>query len=147
VLAVTVLSLHKLACLYCLAHQLACLFDAVNTACCRGGAADMLRNEFLAAYGHQHLLTLTHLERAGELAEASPHNGNPSHSAPPANCPLVDHPTAVLSPCTCHHHTSPPSPNLPPPTPTQACSRLTSQAAAGPVASATRPCARGCGWL
>lgn len=28
--------------------------------------ADSLRNEFLAAYGHQHLLTLTHLERAGE---------------------------------------------------------------------------------
>lgn len=27
--------------------------------------ADTLRNEFLAAYGHQHLLTLTHLERAG----------------------------------------------------------------------------------
>lgn len=27
--------------------------------------ADSLRNEFLAAYGHQHLLTLTHLERAG----------------------------------------------------------------------------------
>lgn len=33
----------------------------VAAACC----ADTLRNEFLAAYGHQHLLTLTHLERAG----------------------------------------------------------------------------------
>jgi hypothetical protein len=29
--------------------------------------ADTLRNEFLAAYGHQHLITLTHLERAGRL--------------------------------------------------------------------------------
>lgn len=27
--------------------------------------SDALRTEFLAAYGHQHLLTLNHLERAG----------------------------------------------------------------------------------
>jgi hypothetical protein len=35
--------------------------------------ADALRNEFLAAYGHQHLLTLTHLEKAG---------GRPTHTIP-----------------------------------------------------------------
>lgn len=37
-----------------------------STVCCVV-RADTLRNEFLAAYGHQHLITLTHLERAGEL--------------------------------------------------------------------------------
>lgn len=30
--------------------------------------ADSLRNEFLAAYGHQHLSTLNNLERAGGQA-------------------------------------------------------------------------------
>jgi hypothetical protein len=30
--------------------------------------ADTIRSEFLAAYGHQHLLTLAHLERAGGCA-------------------------------------------------------------------------------
>jgi hypothetical protein len=37
--------------------------------CTAGGLpkkhGDSLRSEFLAAYGHQHLLTLNHLERAG----------------------------------------------------------------------------------
>eukprot|EP00878_Enallax_costatus_P006042 GHUV01006338.1.p1 GENE.GHUV01006338.1~~GHUV01006338.1.p1 ORF type:complete len:699 (+),score=233.80 GHUV01006338.1:290-2386(+) len=38
--------------------------------------ADSLRNEFLAAYGHQHLLTLNHLERAGLLRPQSPNIRN-----------------------------------------------------------------------
>jgi vacuolar protein sorting-associated protein 33A len=36
--------------------------------------ADALRSEFLVTYGHQHLLTLTNLERAGESSHHQPHS-------------------------------------------------------------------------
>lgn len=43
--------------------------------CTAGGLpkkhGDSLRSEFLAAYGHQHLLTLNNLERAGWYTDAA----------------------------------------------------------------------------
>lgn len=85
-----------------------------------GCSADSLRNEFLAAYGHQHLLTLTHLERAGVFLFLW--GGLPSGAAthiqgPSVQCSCVPH-VCLFTKHGClqsvpPHHLHPAAPILP----------------------------------